>query len=256
MEKRSDILDEFIRDLIPKPLLKSGDLLISLDYPIPDRKTYLQQLEERLKKEKHADENGDLDEDHRPMALLSWSLGPEDFPISTPRGALEKVFSKVTRWRGFLPNPIPFGPTPRDPLPIGPRLPPESSSLPSEPRLVPPLDPDFGNDACGRAAKRLWQEHLESREAALLGGPSPAVYADLRERVERCRDTIGTEYSGVCGPRARDAYALCILRGGFPIECREEARRALSECERMFLGGIGSDIFGGRWNFWPGFRLY
>jgi len=131
-------------------------------------------------------------------------------------------------------------------FPIGPTLPPDLGDVPSEPLPGPPADPDFGTDACGRAAAQLWREHVE-RFSATVFGPSVATFRYLKERAKRCRRAgIARGGGGICGDQARVARARCFIEGGTARECLEAARRARELCRRLGLGGPLDAALGGR----------
>ena len=228
MDKSEKLLEDFIKELIPKEWLAVSRLLISLNYPIPDRKSYIEQLKSKIKDQE--DEATAVDQNQEWLHALDRLFAPEDFGIDSPRSALEKFFSKVSRRGAFIPNPNPHGPTPPDIFPFGPSLP-LDRGLPSEPRMIEPFEPEFGDDACGRAAARLWEEHINDPLTQLLG-PSPARYQDLKRRERLCSRTIGSGYGDVCGNSAANAYARCFMEGGYPRECREEAHRVRMRCQR------------------------
>lgn len=126
-------------------------------------------------------------------------------------------------------------------LPIGPAPWPDLGDAPSEPIPRPPADPDFGPGPCGRAAQRLWDEHVE-RFGGSPFGLSFAEYSDLKTRAERCRRALPA-YSVLCGAAGRSAWADCFLRRG--RDCAGAASAAIERCRRFGLGGPLEGILGG-----------
>ena len=232
MAERMDVVAEFLKELIPKSMVEAAQLLVSLNYPIPDKKSLLLQLEERQPVDQQGKE-ADAEQSH-PMAEsiqdVAATFEPEDFGIDTPRSALEKFFARSGRIDAFLPIPGPLGPTPQP-------------ELPPEPDLAPPLNPSFGDDPCGRAAAQLWQDHLASPLTQLLG-PSPAERNDLIRLRDRCRDEL-TRFNHPCGGIGDMAYAWCRLNGRPPHQCLTVARQRVELASRFGLCSPFADLVGG-----------
>ncbi|MFW6012470.1 MAG: hypothetical protein ACOC92_02035 [bacterium] len=129
-------------------------------------------------------------------------------------------------------------------LPLGPEPGPDLGDVPSEPTPSASADPDFGPGACGRAAERLWAEHVE-RLRAVGAKPSPAREQDLEDRADRCRQ-VSPSYGGVaCGSAGASAWAACFLRQGHGVGCSGEAEDAIERCRRLGLEPVFGDILGG-----------
>lgn len=126
-------------------------------------------------------------------------------------------------------------------LPLGPAPSPGLDDAPTEPIPRPPADPDFGPGPCGRAAQRLWDEHVE-RFGSTPFGLSYAEYTDLRTRAERCRRALPS-FGGLCGSAGQAAWAGCFLRRG--RDCRTEGQAAVERCVRFGLGEPLDGILGG-----------
>src|ERR1051325_51842 len=109
--QQTDTVAEFVKNFIPKDLLETAQLLASLDYRIPDRKSLVLLLEKR-KAEDPKGEKG-FAALSRPLPKLIESLvdpfRPEDFAIESPDNALEKFFARTRRDSRFPldPSPIP-----------------------------------------------------------------------------------------------------------------------------------------------------
>lgn len=126
-------------------------------------------------------------------------------------------------------------------LPVG-RLPwPGLEDVPSEPLPSPPANPGFGSGPCGRAAARLWKEHVE-RFSSPPFQPSPASHSYLKTRAERCRRAMPS-YRGLCAGAGEAAWAGCFLREGRSFS--SVAHRAIDRCRRLGLGDALGEILGG-----------
>lgn len=236
MAERMDVVAEFLKELIPKSMVEAAQLLVSLNYPIPDKKSLLLQLEERQSVDQQGKET-DPEQSH-PMAEsiqdVAVTFEPEDFGIDTPRSALEKFFARSGRIDAFLPIPGPFDPTPQP-------------ELPPEPDLAPPLNPSFGDDPCGRAAQRVWQMHVES---AMPGfPPSLAEKNDLERLRDLCRIELtrfnNPWFNHPCGGIGDMAYAWCRLDGRPPHQCLAVARQRVELASRFGLCSPFADLVGG-----------
>src|SRR5207253_7738196 len=125
MAEQTDVVAEFFKDIVPKNLVETAQLLVSLGFPIPDKQSMVRLLEKR-KAEDPKGEKGYLAL-ARPIKHLIESVAgpfkPEDFGIDSPRGALEKFFARTSQED-------PFPPVPQRQSPTLPDLPP---SIPEPP---------------------------------------------------------------------------------------------------------------------------
>lgn len=221
--QQTDIVAEFVKNFIPKDLLETAELLVSLGDRIPDRKTMVLLLEKR-KAEDPKGEKG-FAALARPLPKLIESVvdpfRPEDFAIESPDNALEKFFART---RQDLP-------------PIQHQVPglPDLPTFPEQPLYSNPF---FGPGPCGVAAAQLWREHLDSREARWVG-PNPFYYESLQELAETCRrgwilpfptDMLNDRR---CADEGNAAYARCVMAGGNASQCRMEGERARNFCRRL-----------------------
>lgn len=206
--KSHNVTNEFLLELVPKHLVETAQLLGSLDYPIPDKKS----LHIQLEKLQIADQQGKKAIDNLSQSLLELTenvedtFEPEDFGIDTPRSALEKFFARSHR------NPA----SPYSPIPSIPRLPAYPWwDLPPEPSPSIPVDPEFGSDLCGTAARKLWDEHLASPVVMRMGFGFPAYYHLLVEGSRRCRRTTfpspDDSIDSNCREQWRRSYAECLV---------------------------------------------
>lgn len=115
------------------------------------------------------------------------------------------------------------------PWPIGPKFETEPPLPGSEPRESPPAVPEFGEGPCGRAATRLWDEHLNDPFARVLG-PSLGHYQYIQERAERCRGISHPTFSGPCAQDAAEVFAYAWVLGDSPEEAERRARLAQRVC--------------------------
>jgi hypothetical protein len=235
MAEKTDVVAEFLNELIPKSMVEAAQLLASLDYPIPDKKSLLLQLEERQPVDQQGKET-DAELSH-PMTQLienvAATFGPEDFGIDTPRSALEKFFARAGRIDAFLPIPWSFGPTPQP-------------GLPPEPDLTPRLNPSFGDDPCGRAAHARWQEHLD--DSAIRGlSPSRAELDEITSLEDSCRIELrqSSWFNHPCGGIGDMAYAWCRLNGRLRHQCLAVARQRVELASRFGLCSPFADLVRG-----------
>ncbi len=240
--QQTDIVAEFVKNLVPKELLETAQLLVSLTYPISDRKSLIRQLETR----KAQDPQGQgLATFSRPLPELIESVvepfRPEDFGIASPDNALEKFFART---RQDFRNPL-------DPIPKLPELP---GGIPEPPDFA---DPFFGPGPCGEAAAQLWREHLNSRRVRWFG-PDPFYYDALQDQADNCRRgwrlPFRTDMLGdlLCSDIGNAAYARCVMAGGSDSDCRKQGHQARDSCRERVRrppvsiwpsSGRGSDFF-------------
>ena len=134
---------KFIVDRVPDDLLLAYEILVQLQYPLTDRKTFLEQLEKRQ-----------TDTDKLAQALLREFLDVDAFPISSLQNAFEKFHSR-------LPHDLKFMPLQRD-------LPTEAFLLPAGPeRLILPsavpgatIDPNDIRDPRGDLIMEAFLRYL------------------------------------------------------------------------------------------------
>lgn len=126
-------------------------------------------------------------------------------------------------------------------LPISTQPWPDLPDVPSEPLPSPSADPDFGEGPCGRAADRLWEEHVERFQMPPFR-PSAAEEQDLLTRAERCRRAMPT-YRGICGSAGEAAWAECFVRRG--LNCAAVAEEAIVRCLFFSVGETLDQVLGG-----------
>lgn len=242
MTEQTDVVAEFIKELVSKDVVEAAQLLVSLDYPIPDKKSLILQLDKR-KTDNPQDQKADA-EFSRPapgvIAHLAGAFKPVDFGLDTPQSALEKFFARTSQdcSCSSLPEFRPLG------LPDfgGPGE--EGPFLPTTPEQI---EDAFGIDACGRAAGQEWFRYLDTL------GPSIQGYVEIEERLNRCRLLIrGLRVRGRCGRTAHNAFARCFMSPDArrPMdtfmdrvtvrECLRKAREDYDRC-RSIIGGFGGD---------------
>lgn len=198
---------QFLLDQIAPALHEAYVSLAGLAYPIPDRKSFLEQLGE-------PGPNGCEGEDR---SLLARVFDASHFPLGSIQGGLEKFHHQLT-----VPPVRSFGTFGGFDLP-GPR---------DEPDAPLPEEPFFGNDACGLAAQRVYQRTLD--RFAWFPGGARAAYYEARDFAAMCRTLMPDYGSALCsGPAAR-AWAFCFAdqypsRAGLD-ECARHAEAARARC--------------------------
>lgn len=195
----TSVVMEFVYDQVPTRLLQAYELLASLDYPVPDQKSLEQALQQY-----------DQEENEAVVEMIRDSLQPVDFGLDSPRGALEKFTARLERQ--------PLNLFPQGPFPV-----------PDEPDPRPPEDPFFGSDACGRAARQLYEEVLDDLRG--FPGANRAAYNEAERFVGRCRARIPDFGSGRCDNAAAQAWANCYAEGRSFRLCNWQAQIARWTCE-------------------------
>lgn len=109
--------------------------------------------------------------------------------------------------------------------------------LPDEPGPRTPESPLFGSDACGQAAKRVY----EARRARFPGFSALGAYNTAQLFADYCRAQIPV-FSGRCSEAARSGWADCYAREYIQMEnrrpsddCDRAAERVKNWCEVLRL---------------------
>lgn len=219
--QQTDIVAEFVKNLVPKELLETAQLLVILNYPISDRKSLVLQLEAKKAQDPQGEKG--FAALARPLPELMESVvdpfRPEDFGLDSPDNALEKFFDRT-------------GQDPRVPLDPVATLPDTPAGLPEPPIFAEPF---FGFGPCADAAAQLWREHLDSRIARLVG-PNPAYYRSLQELANRCQRGWRPHFPSDlgCARQGNAAYFRCLMQGRPASRCMEDGRRAYDSCSERF----------------------
>lgn len=201
------LVAQFLLDQITPALREAYVGLAELQYPITDRKSFLEQLGELPPNGCEAEAS----------SLLARVFDVSDFPLGSIQGGLEKIHHHLT-----VPSIPSFGPFGGFDLP-GPR---------DEPDAPVPEEPFFGNDACGLAAQRVYQRTLS--RFGWFPGAARAAYYEARDFAAMCRTLMPDYGSALCsGPAAR-AWAFCFAdqypsRAGLD-ECARHAEAARARC--------------------------
>jgi len=187
-----NVLGSFLIEQLPLTLRDTYLLLVTLQYPIPDKKSLSQQLDQA--------EGGDS-----VKSILREVFKVTDFGIDSVQSGLEKYTHRLEQayatregyGRGFMPLPIPFH--------FSPKLPPE---LPDEPFFPPATNPDFGTDPCGFAARNLYA-HL------VRAGVHPAeAEFSARSKANYCRMYMPSLGTDGCAERGRREFARLFVEEG------------------------------------------
>lgn len=92
-----------------------------------------------------------------------------------------------------------------------------------EPRVPPPSDPFFGDDACGQGARTVYEE----RRRQAPGLPRRGAYNDAIRFADYCR-IRRPEFRGICSEAAERGWATC-----YAYEYLERStRNPSSACQR------------------------
>ena len=205
--KPEALVAQFLLEQIDPALSASYVTLAGLSYPIPDQKSFLDQL----------DAPGPNGCEGQAPSLLTHVFDVSDFPLASIQGGLEKFHRQLT-----VPTVPSFGPFGGFDLP-GPR---------DEPDPAIPEEPFFGTDACGLAAQRVYQRTLD--RFGWFPGAARAAYYEARDFAAICRTLMPDYGSALCsGPAAR-AWAFCFAdqypsRAGLD-ECAHHAEAARARC--------------------------
>jgi hypothetical protein len=86
MENQSDLVETFVLGTLPKNYLDALRMLAKLTFPMPDRKTFVERVD---------NESSQLNESGKTTAaLLKQSFGGLDFPIESTQSAMEKFHTR------------------------------------------------------------------------------------------------------------------------------------------------------------------
>jgi hypothetical protein len=199
------LLGDFLVDQLPEDLVGAFLRLAGLDYPIPDRDALRQQLAKVAGKE-HSEKSA------LEAEALVRVFRTVDFGLDSTHNALEKFCERAIGMRLGRDFPLP-----RFELPFRER----------DPR-VERFPPEFGDDECGRAARRLFLE-LQERPSS---GPYADVLEELRalQRAKLCRGTMPEFPDSGCGNEARMTFADLVMHLT-PEASERMARMYLAFCE-------------------------
>lgn len=216
MPEINEVLQEFLKEQFPSHLMEALELLANLNYPIPDKKSLRQQLEETLG---DGEQGHDDERTAARAALLDRVMGtfePVDFGLDTLQSALEKFAARRIRdFSSLIPWPSDWA---------------EDLSIPDEPRIDIPVRCAFEDDVCGRAAEQLWREHVQDSWRKGFP-PSQAECDDLRNAAERCRSRGLPTFGGPpCHHVGQLAYARCRMNRHSRRTCLEDAWRTVLVC--------------------------
>jgi len=87
--QQSSLVTSFVLSNQPKTYLEALTLLASLAFPVADMETFTKQVEAIANTAKESGKTA--------TTLLHTTLGSLDFPIQSPRGAMEKFHAKITQ---------------------------------------------------------------------------------------------------------------------------------------------------------------
>lgn len=226
MPEPTDLVADFLKELVPKDLVEAAQLLVSLNYPIPDKKSLALQLEQRNTLNPQ-DQRADANSPRPTTEVIERVAGvfkPSDFGLDTPQSALEKFFARKDKDcpcsspDELRPLGLPDFGGPGEPDPW----------LPTTPKEI---EDALGTDACGRAAGREWLKVLNAF------GPSEAEYVNIEAQRDRCRRLVeGLRVRGRCARTAQNVFALCFMspRARYPRDIFMD-RATVSECFRQAL---------------------
>jgi hypothetical protein len=87
--KTNDILTDFLLSKITAHVLSAYKLMASLNYPIPDKYSFVQQLDQVQ------DPNEQSSGEIKASTMMLDNLKAVDFPMQTLRGGLEKLYDRI-----------------------------------------------------------------------------------------------------------------------------------------------------------------
>ncbi len=212
LEVTNPIVAQFLAENYSAALVRACNILASLEYPIPDRKSLTQQVG-TIGKE------AECCCDRVAVAVLSL-FRPDDFGLDTLQSALEKLHS---RWISSRLASDPYG-APR----IGPQREPDYiDELPAGPPGRPELV-EWGDDLCGKVGTQLWLDAIAN--APRFGFAHESEYQVFKANIGDCRRFMPNFPPGRCGNRAREVFAEQIISGESRADSTARARERFEMC--------------------------